>query len=295
MKKSAQNPQAAPRTAHHRICGSDSRISEERPRHGGCHDGGDDDRSEDLGRKISEEDFEGKEYPAHRGVEYGGDPARRPAPDQAAHPFARDPEELSDRRPGRRSDLRDGRFPPDGTTGSERHGGGDRPQGHRAGADDPPVEGHRLHRGRYAIPLGFLGELVDEGTDGQASEGRDQEDQPGSGCHGGIEHAEKEMGEEADAQQERHGAQTGEPADHRGKQDEEGLIPDPQALRGPVDPLTPQVQRRENRGLHPLDHYPGVFARIGRKGPESAAPNSPSNLIFRRNICIVTAYSTTMF
>ena len=84
------------------------------------------------------------------------------------------------------------------------------PQPHRPGTDDPAVQRDRFHRAGDAVPLGFRREPLEERTDQETPEQREEKHQVRVTPHRLEDPAEKELLEEPDEQDERHRAEAGQ-------------------------------------------------------------------------------------
>jgi hypothetical protein len=71
-------------------------VPENGPGDGNGRDRGDHDEGEGLRGEVPQKHLKGEESPSHGRVEDGCDAARRTASHEVAHPFAGDPEKLSD-------------------------------------------------------------------------------------------------------------------------------------------------------------------------------------------------------
>ena len=119
--------------------------------------------------------------------------------------------------------------------GADRDGGREGPQPHRAGTDDPAVQRDRFHRAGDPVSPGFRREPLEERTDQETPEQREEKHQVRGTPHRMEDPAEEEFLEKPDEQDERHRAEAGQGSDERGQQNMERLVADVEPLEDPVD------------------------------------------------------------
>ena len=167
--------------SHHEVMGY---LGEERCRaeEGAAHEVGRDGR-EDRGeqrveRELAKDDLEPEEEPGDRGVERRGDPARCPAGHDDAQPGLRHPHPLAQRRGGGRPDLDDRALAPHRPADTDADGRGEGLDDAHLGADPPTVLRDGEHDLGHPVTTCLTGEALDERPVDEASEHRDQQEEP---------------------------------------------------------------------------------------------------------------------